>query len=157
MRTFESFLKNQKNRRGLTLAEVIMATGFLAIFTTGLLAIATKAFKLAEREVDMAAVYQHAERTMEDLTLSSGSVSGWPALQSQMTPAFPTYRDQTGTVMEDKRFVQVIEVEELAPDLKFVTVTMYHSDPGETTATIDTSKPSGGEILDFVNLLQRQQ
>ena len=38
MRMFDLY---RRRRTGLTLAEVIMATGFLAIFTTGLLAIAT--------------------------------------------------------------------------------------------------------------------
>ena len=39
MRMFDLY---RRRRTGLTLAEVIMATGFLAIFTTGLLAIATR-------------------------------------------------------------------------------------------------------------------
>ena len=157
MRMFDLY---RRRRTGLTLAEVIMATGFLAIFTTGLLAIATKAFQLSDKQVDMAAVYQHGERIMETVTLESQSTDGWPGTQSEMVPVFTTYIDETGTEIEDRRFVRTLEVEELAPDLKFATVRIYHADSAladSGTAAIDTSKPRDGEILDFVNLLQRLQ
>jgi len=150
----------RRGNPGLTLAEVIMATGFLAIFTTGLLAIATKAFQMSEQQVDMASVYQHGERLMEDVTLESQSTDGWPGTQSELTPVFTTYVDDAGNDVEDRRFVRTVEIEELAPDLKFATVKIYHADPAQAeagTPAIDTSAPRGGLVLDFVNLLQRLQ
>lgn len=149
-----------KSRSGLTLAEVILAVGFLAVFTTGLLAIATKAFQLSEKQVDMAAVYQHGERLMERVTLESQSLNGWSTVQSEMTPVFASYLDDTGTEVEDRRFVTTVEVDNLDTDLKFVTVTIYMADRAQAdagTAEIDTEAPQGGQIIEFVNLLQRLQ
>lgn len=137
-----------------------MAVGFLAIFTTSLLAIATKAFQLSGKQIDMAAVYQHGERITENLSLKSASADGWTATQSRLTPDFPKYADEDGDEIEDRRFVRTIEVEELASDLKYVTVTLYHADPAQAdagTPAIDTDAPRSGFILEFVTLLQRLQ
>lgn len=154
------FRERAAGRSGLTLAEVILAVGFLAVFTTGLLAIATKAIQLSEKQVDMAAVYQHGERLLERVTLNSQSASGWLATQSAMTPVFTSYQDETGTTVQDRRFVTTVRIENLDADLKFATVTVYHANRAQAdagTPAIDTTAPRNGEIIEFVNLLQRLQ
>ena len=146
---------------GLTLAEIILAVGFLSVFTTGLLAIATKTFEFSRQQVDFASAYQYGEEVMETYALRSREAAGWTSMVAVTTPRFPVHRDQAGGEKRDTRFVYTVAMEELADDLRLVTVTVFKSQDNAAAATtptaaIDTVAPRQGELLRFVNIYQRE-
>jgi Tfp pilus assembly protein PilV len=149
------------SRKGLTLAEIIMAVGFLSVFTTGLLAIATKTFEFSRQQIDMASAYQHGEGVMESYALKSRDPLGWATMVPTASPTFPTYQDASGATRVDPRFVYTVQMDNLDTDLRFVTVTVFKSnDASAALATpspvIDTAAPRGGELLRFVNIYQQE-
>lgn len=146
---------NRRQRIGLSLVEIIMAVGFLAVFTTGLLAIATKGFDLSEQQIDIASAYQYGESLIEDYTIKSRGTTGWHQMPNIVDPQFAFSRDSTGAPVEDRRFVYTTQVEDLTPDLRFVTVVIYVADDS-STATIDTDAPRSGELLRFSNMLKKE-
>jgi hypothetical protein len=143
----------------LSLVEILCAVGFLAVFTTGLLAIATKGFTLSEGQVDMASAYQYGEEEMERYALLARDPDGWAEMAAVTTPTFPTKTDAGGTSTNDTRFVYTVTLEELDSDLRLVTVIIYRAEPGQAAAgtpSIHTSAPRGGELLRFTNLYQQE-
>lgn len=145
-----------RRRRGFSLVEIICAIGFLAVFTTGLLAIATKAFSLSEKQIDMAAVFQYAESKMEEITLKSRDPDQWNA----MSPVPVTFTEQStstaGTTVQDKRFVYTVEFDNLDTDLRLITVKVFQASSDPATPAINTSAPRGGELIRMTNLCQKE-
>lgn len=145
---------------GLTLAEIILAVGFLSVFTTGLLAIATKTFEFSRQQVDFASAYQYGEEVMEDYALQAREATGWTGMVPVVAPRFPIHTDEAGNERQDTRFVYTVAMEELDEDLRLVTVIIFKSQDAAAaaappTAVIDTAAPRQGELLRFVNLYQR--
>lgn len=147
---------------GLTLAEIIVAIGFMAVFTTGLLAIATKGFEASRQDVDIASAYQHGESLAEKYVLKSKDPAGWSTVASVAKPTFPEETDASGTTtVDDKRFVYTVDVKSISADAKIVTIVIYRSDEKKAEqktpeAAIDATAPHGGELLRFVNILQQE-
>ena len=151
-----TLLVHRHTSRGLSLVEILCAIGFLSVFTTGLLAIATKAFTLSEKQVDMSAVYQYAESKMEEMTLKARDPDAWNAM-SPVPLSFPEQTTSTvGTLLPDKRFAYTVEFENLDSDLRLITVKVYLQQQSATEPTIDTAAPRGGELIRMTNLCQRE-
>jgi type II secretory pathway pseudopilin PulG len=143
----------------LTLVEIICAIGFLSIFTTSLLAIATKSFQLGRRQVDMAAAYQYGEAQMERYTRVARDPAGWALMTSVPAPTFPQQGDAEGELHDDLRFVYTVKVESLDSDLRLVTVVIYRAGAGSAAqgvAAIDRLAPRAGELLRFTDLFQQE-
>jgi hypothetical protein len=155
---------NEMDRRrahkgnGLSFAEIILAVGFLSIFTTGLLAIATKTFEFSRQQVDMAAAYQYGEKIMESYALRSRDAGQWSTMTAVPNPRFPLGTSPTGEQVEDPRFVYTVDVESLDTDLRMVTVRVYKAveTGGNIEPVIDRGAPRAGELLRFVNVYQQE-
>ena len=145
----------RSQRCGLTMAEIIMAIGFLSIFTTGLLAIATKGFDLSKREVDMAGAYQHCEALMERYSHDSTRSTSWQNINSITAHRFPTRANSSGVQVEDRRFCYTTKVDVIGTDLKKVQVRLFVTDPSSSTATPDLKRAKGGEVLRMTNFYSK--
>ena len=152
--------KKHRPTGGLTLAEIILAVGFLSVFTTGLLAIATKSFEFSRQQVDFVAAYQYGEEVMETYALQARGMD-WVGMVAVANPRVPIHADGAGKEKQDTRFVYTVAMEDLDDDLRLVTVTVLKSldaaaAAAPPTAVIDTAAPRRGELLRFVNIYQRE-
>lgn len=156
----ENFVRRpHPNRRGLTLAEIIAAIGFLAVFTTGLMLIASKSFTFSRQQVDGAAAYQYGEVIMENYALLSRDGPSWDLMTPVVAPKFTRRTKADGTEILDTRFVYTATIEDLDTDVRYIKVILYRA--RQTSAAsgipaIDTASARGGEILRMVNLYQRE-
>ena len=140
-------------KSGLTMAEIIMAIGFLAVFTTGLLAIATKGFELSGKEVDSA--YQHCESLMESYSHEATRGESWTTIVSTDNYQFPVRTDQDGNQQEDRHFCYEVESELIGTELKKVQVKVFVANSTSTDPAPDTALPKGGEVLRMTNFYPR--
>lgn len=148
------------NRRGLSLVEIICAIGFLSVFTTGLLAIATKGLELSRQQVDVASAYEYGQRVMEIYANQARDPGGWTQMAAVSNPAFPKSADADQTSKAtDKRFVYTVKVDNMDKDLRMITVVIYVADQKQAKtgkAAIDRTAPRQGELLRFTNVYQQE-
>lgn len=138
-------------RRGLTLAEIVMAIGFIAIFTTGLMLFATKGLQLSSRQIDHAGAYQICEALMEEYHQKSLTKNSFDAIQSVASYTYPTTKKQDGTVETNREFVYTVAVDKLSDEMKKIQVKVFVASHKGSTPTPHPDLPRGGEVVRMTN------
>jgi hypothetical protein len=137
------------------MAEIVVAIGFIAIITTALLAVAGKGLQLSQREVDIAAAYQHCETLMEKMSFQAGRAESWDALVSISTPQYPMAAHGSAADGQDREFTYTVSVVDVGSELKRVQVRVYIARTNSEFAAADTRRPKGGGVLRMTNFYPR--
>lgn len=147
--------QSRAGRRGLSMAEIVIAIGFLSIITTALLAVAGKGLQFSRQEVDQAGAYAHCEALMEDLSFRAGRAASWDALASTPAPRYPSISKGNGTITEDREFCYTVSVVEVGSELKRAQVRVYVARGKSDFAAADTTRAKGGEVVRMTNFYPR--
>lgn len=158
--------------RGLNLVEVLFAMAVLAVYALGMMQTCMKSQEIHRRNQEIESGYRYGQDRMEYYVRRSSSPNSW---QDGSLISYPAgtyrfcgqydYRNPADVYtpvatppnpIPDRRYCQRLDVEELATNLRRLTVTTYLADPRQfTTPTPDTTKPNGGRILVINTLVRR--
>lgn len=119
------------HRRAATLAEVLVALAVFSLFALAIMSAITQAYRLNAKDAEVSQVTQLANRVVEQSRLVAMSSAGYEALESiQDAPIAET------------SYLYDVDVVELNPELKKVTVLLRRSDsdPLMTLSTV-VSRP----------------